>query len=142
MMRRLLDGDWSAPVEAELFANLPRLVRLGVADAARRSAAAADVRALAAGLYEGRLEAELGPAAEREKLTRAERRERERRARRSVRAALQARFAGELPAALDPGMARRIVSALKPLGFRWVSLDLEGYRTGSLNETLPIAGQP
>ena len=27
--------------------------------------------------------------------------------------------------------------AIKPLGFRWVSLDLEGYRMGSLN---PVAG--
>jgi uncharacterized protein len=45
----------------------------------------------------------------------------------------------ELPRALDPGMARRIVSALKPLGFRFVSLDLEGYRTGALNEALPVA---
>jgi uncharacterized protein len=45
----------------------------------------------------------------------------------------------ELPRALDPEMARRIVSALKPLGFRFVSLDLEGYRTGALNEALPVA---
>ena len=45
----------------------------------------------------------------------------------------------ELPRALDPATARRIVAALKPLGFRWVSLDLEGYRTGSLNEVLPLA---
>lgn len=43
----------------------------------------------------------------------------------------------ELPRALDPEMARAIVAALKPLGFRFVSLDLEGYRTGSLNEVLP-----
>ncbi len=42
----------------------------------------------------------------------------------------------ELPAALDPAMARAIVAALKPLGFRFVSLDLEGYRSGSLNEVL------
>jgi uncharacterized protein len=42
----------------------------------------------------------------------------------------------ELARALDPGMAARIVAALKPLGFRYVSLDLEGYRTGSLNEGL------
>ena len=42
----------------------------------------------------------------------------------------------ELPRALDPAVAREIVAALKPLGFRWVSLDLEGYRTGSLNEGL------
>ncbi|MBW2267714.1 MAG: ATP-dependent sacrificial sulfur transferase LarE [Deltaproteobacteria bacterium] len=45
----------------------------------------------------------------------------------------------ELPAALDPEMAVRIVAAIKPLGFRWVSLDLEGYRLGSLNEVLPLA---
>lgn len=45
----------------------------------------------------------------------------------------------ELPRALDPAMASRIAAALKPLGFRWVSLDLEGYRTGSLNEVLPLA---
>ncbi len=42
----------------------------------------------------------------------------------------------ELPRALDPEMARAIVKALKPLGFRYVSLDLEGYRSGSLNEVL------
>ena len=43
---------------------------------------------------------------------------------------------GELPHALDPAVARAIVAAIKPLGFRYVSLDLEGYRTGSLNEVL------
>lgn len=48
----------------------------------------------------------------------------------------------ELPRALDPGMATRMVDALKPLGFRYVSLDLEGYRTGSLNEVLQIAREP
>jgi uncharacterized protein len=42
----------------------------------------------------------------------------------------------ELPRALDAAMARAIVAALKPLGFRYVSLDLEGYRTGALNEVL------
>jgi uncharacterized protein len=45
----------------------------------------------------------------------------------------------EMPLALDAEMARRMVAALKDLGFRWVSLDLEGYRTGSLNEALPVA---
>ncbi len=45
----------------------------------------------------------------------------------------------ELPRALDPEMAARIVAEIKPLGFRWVSLDLEGYRLGSLNEVLPLA---
>jgi uncharacterized protein len=45
----------------------------------------------------------------------------------------------ELPYALDLGMARAIADALKPLGFRFVTLDLEGYRTGSLNEALGVA---
>jgi uncharacterized protein len=48
----------------------------------------------------------------------------------------------ELPLALDPAMAKRIVQALKPLGFRYVSLDLEGYRMGSLNEVLQIQREP
>lgn len=48
----------------------------------------------------------------------------------------------ELPRALDPVMAKRIVDAIKPLGFRYVSLDLEGYRTGSLNEVLQIQREP
>lgn len=39
----------------------------------------------------------------------------------------------ELPRALDPHMAAEIASALKALGFKYVTLDLEGYRTGSLN---------
>lgn len=48
----------------------------------------------------------------------------------------------ELVRALDPGMAKAMVEALKPLGFKWVSLDLEGYRTGSLNEVLFIQRGP
>jgi len=48
----------------------------------------------------------------------------------------------ELRLALDAEMAKRIVQALKPLGFRYVSLDLEGYRTGSLNEVLQIQREP
>jgi PP-loop superfamily ATP-utilizing enzyme len=39
-------------------------------------------------------------------------------------------------------MARAMAEAIKPLGFRWVSLDLEGYRTGSLNEVLQIRSEP
>ena len=42
----------------------------------------------------------------------------------------------ELALALEPRMARALVAAIKPLGFRFVSLDLEGYRTGALNEVL------
>jgi uncharacterized protein len=48
----------------------------------------------------------------------------------------------ELARALTPEMAQAIVDAVKPLGFRWVSLDLEGYRTGSLNEVLQIRSEP
>lgn len=44
----------------------------------------------------------------------------------------------ELPRALDPEMAQKIVASIKPLGFRWVSLDLEGYRMGSLNQVLVV----
>jgi uncharacterized protein len=47
----------------------------------------------------------------------------------------------ELARALEPKMARAIIAAIKPLGFRWVSLDLEGYRTGSLNEVLGISSE-
>lgn len=42
----------------------------------------------------------------------------------------------EMQRALEPAMARRMSAALKALGFRYVTLDLEGYRTGSLNEVL------
>ena len=48
----------------------------------------------------------------------------------------------ELPRALDPEMAKRISAALKPLGFRYVALDLDGYRTGALNEVLAHGGGP
>ena len=44
----------------------------------------------------------------------------------------------EMARALDPEMARRISAALKPLGFRYVALDLDGYRSGALNEVLPV----
>jgi uncharacterized protein len=42
----------------------------------------------------------------------------------------------ELPRALDPAMARSFTAIFKPLGFHYVTLDLEGYRTGSLNAVL------
>ncbi len=52
----------------------------------------------------------------------------------------------EMQRALDPDMARRIGEAVKPAGFRWVALDLDGYRTGALNEVLGgedgLAGMP
>ena len=42
----------------------------------------------------------------------------------------------ELPRALDPEMAAAMARALRAAGFAYVALDLEGYRQGSLNETL------
>ena len=44
--------------------------------------------------------------------------------------------AEEIPRLHDAGFAGRIVRALKELGYKYVTLDLEGYRTGSMNETL------
>jgi uncharacterized protein len=42
----------------------------------------------------------------------------------------------EMPRALSPDIAAAIAKELKAAGFAYVSLDLEGYRQGSLNETL------
>ena len=42
----------------------------------------------------------------------------------------------EMPRALDAEVSAAIVRALKEAGYRYVSLDLQGYRTGSLNEGL------
>jgi uncharacterized protein len=42
----------------------------------------------------------------------------------------------EMPRALSPEMAATIAKELRAAGFAYVSLDLEGYRQGSLNETL------
>ena len=43
----------------------------------------------------------------------------------------------ELPKALNVEMTQTIAQAFKQLGFKYVTLDLEGYRTGALNEVLP-----
>lgn len=37
---------------------------------------------------------------------------------------------------LKPGTRRKIAARLKSLGYLWIAVDLEGYRTGSLNESL------
>ncbi|HST20298.1 MAG TPA: TIGR00268 family protein, partial [Blastocatellia bacterium] len=42
----------------------------------------------------------------------------------------------EMLRALDLNTAQRMAEALKAIGFKYVALDLEGYRTGSLNEAL------
>jgi uncharacterized protein len=43
----------------------------------------------------------------------------------------------ELPRALDPAMAAQFTSIFKALGFKFVTLDLEGFRSGSMNALLP-----
>jgi uncharacterized protein len=43
----------------------------------------------------------------------------------------------ELPRALDPAMAAKFTSIFKALGFKFVTLDMEGFRSGSMNTLLP-----
>jgi uncharacterized protein len=43
----------------------------------------------------------------------------------------------ELPRALDPQMADEFTRIFKSLGFKFVTLDLEGFRSGSMNSLLP-----
>jgi pyridinium-3,5-biscarboxylic acid mononucleotide sulfurtransferase len=45
----------------------------------------------------------------------------------------------ELPRAMTIEMADRLTSIFKRLGYKYVALDLEGYRQGSLNEVLSVA---
>ncbi len=45
----------------------------------------------------------------------------------------------ELPKALDIEMAQTLVGIFRDLGFQYVTLDLAGYRQGSLNEVLPAS---
>ena len=44
----------------------------------------------------------------------------------------------QLPRLVEPELRRETVDHLKSLGFKYVSLDLEGFRSGSLNEGLGI----
>jgi len=45
----------------------------------------------------------------------------------------------EMPRACAPDALRAISRAMHDTGFRWVALDVDGYRTGSANEVLQIA---
>jgi uncharacterized protein len=45
---------------------------------------------------------------------------------------------GELARGLDPETARQIAAGVKATGFSFVTIDLEGYRQGSLNELLKL----
>ena len=42
----------------------------------------------------------------------------------------------ELPRALNTEMAGKLTAIFKRLGYKYVTLDLEGYRQGSMNEVL------
>jgi uncharacterized protein len=42
----------------------------------------------------------------------------------------------EIPRLLDAGLREEVVRGLKEAGFVYVTLDLQGYRTGAMNETL------
>jgi uncharacterized protein len=44
----------------------------------------------------------------------------------------------EMPKVLNTDVMREISDKLKSLGFDYVTLDMQGYRTGSLNETLEV----
>ena len=49
----------------------------------------------------------------------------------------------ELQRVLDPGIRERLVAGFKALGYRFVALDLEGFRSGSLNAALaPVEMNP
>jgi len=43
----------------------------------------------------------------------------------------------EMPLLNEPGVADKVVSKLKEIGFIYVAVDLQGYRSGSLNEDIP-----
>ena len=47
--------------------------------------------------------------------------------------------AAELAAALDEPLRSQIVAAVKSAGFAYVAVDLEGFRSGSMNEVLPLS---
>ncbi len=44
----------------------------------------------------------------------------------------------EMARALEPDINQALVAALKAIGYQYVSLDLQGYRTGSLNDVLRL----
>jgi uncharacterized protein len=46
----------------------------------------------------------------------------------------------ELPALVAPGVRDELVAAFRGAGFRYVTLDLEGFRSGSLNALIPLEG--
>jgi uncharacterized protein len=47
-------------------------------------------------------------------------------------------YKSDLGKFLEIGLAEEVVTKLKELGFKYVTLDLEGYRSGSMNEVLTL----
>jgi uncharacterized protein len=45
----------------------------------------------------------------------------------------------DLALALNVEMLDKITEALKPVGFLYVTLDTQGYRSGSMNDVLPLS---
>jgi uncharacterized protein len=46
---------------------------------------------------------------------------------------------GELPRALSLSMLDAMTAALRPAGFLYITLDTQGYRSGSMNDVLPVS---
>jgi uncharacterized protein len=44
----------------------------------------------------------------------------------------------ELPRLADPALRGELIRAFRDLGFKYVTLDLEGFRSGSLNAVIPV----
>lgn len=44
----------------------------------------------------------------------------------------------EIARLADPSVRQGVISTLRQLGFRYVTLDLEGFRSGSMNELIPL----
>jgi uncharacterized protein len=54
-------------------------------------------------------------------------------------AQVRVRHHGDLARALSVEVLDRITAALRPLGFLYVTLDTQGYRSGSMNDVLPVS---
>lgn len=48
----------------------------------------------------------------------------------------------EIPRFFETGMRKKIVRRLKGIGYNYITLDIEGYRMGSMNEPLRLKGRP
>ena len=46
--------------------------------------------------------------------------------------------AADLPRALEHGVRQELIAGLRRIGYRFVTIDLEGFRSGSLNRTLEL----